>query len=218
MIDSVSIEKKKERVKSASQHSDKNQESSNVGQTEQPKLRKKKTPAQVARDSARRKASWKRMKLARQLRAKNFAAHYAKLQDTKKLASPQFSVASHLENSGACLDSTTVRTVARPKVTAVSQPVNSGTCLDTNSSVSATLLEFLDTIDGDNNDDDVSSVHVHSVCSYRKHPPKEEKDLICCSRCQIPRYCSIQCQEKDLVDFHRFACSVVVKQSDSVKA
>ena len=60
-------------VKSASQHTDKNQDSSNVGQAEQPKL-KKKTPAQVARDRARRKA-WKRSKIARQLRAKNFAAH-----------------------------------------------------------------------------------------------------------------------------------------------
>ena len=124
-------------VESASQHSDKKQDSSNVGQAEQPKLKKKKTPAQAARDSARSKAIWKRTKVARQLRAKNFAAHYAKLQDTKTLASPQFSVASHPEKSGACLDSTTVRTVARPKVTAVSQPVNSGTCLDTNSSVSA---------------------------------------------------------------------------------
>ena len=42
-------------------------------------------------------------------------------------------MASDPENSGACLDSTTVRTVARSKVTAVSQQ----TCLDTNSSVSA---------------------------------------------------------------------------------
>ena len=204
-------------VKSASQHSDKNQESSNVAQAEQPKLKKKKTPAQLARDSARRKAFWKRTKLARQLRAKNFAAHYAKLQDTKTLASPQFSMAGHPENSGACLDSTTVRTVARPKVTVVGQPVNSGTCLDTNSSVSATPLEFLDTIDSDDNDDDVSSVHVHSVCSTCKHPPKEGKNLMCCSHCQKTRYCSIQCQEKDWADIHRFACSVVGKQSDSVK-
>ena len=121
-------------VESASQHSDKNQDSSNVGQAEQPKLKEKKTPAQVALDSAKRKAIWKRTKVARKLRAKNFAAHYgAKLQDTKTLASPQFSVASDPENSGPCLDSTTVRTVARSKVTAVCQQ----TCLDTNSSVSA---------------------------------------------------------------------------------
>ena len=45
-------------IESASQHTDKNQDSSKVGQAEQPKL-KKKIPAQVARDSARRKAFWK---------------------------------------------------------------------------------------------------------------------------------------------------------------
>ena len=90
----------------------------------------------MARDSARHKAFWKRTKVAKQLRAKNFPAHYAKLQETKSLASPQFSVVSQPENSGACLDSTTIvsetKTVARPKVTAVSGPVNCGTCLDTN--------------------------------------------------------------------------------------
>ena len=121
-------------VESASQHSDKNQDSSNAGQAEQPKLKKKKTPAQVARDRARRKAFWKRTKDARQLRAKNFAAHYAKLQDTYTLASPQFSVASYPENSGVVWILQPLRTVARLKVTAVSQPA---TCLDTNSSVSA---------------------------------------------------------------------------------
>ena len=64
-------------VESTSQYSDKNQDSSNVGQAEQPKLKKTKTPAQVARDSARRKAFWKRTKVARKLRAENFAAYYA---------------------------------------------------------------------------------------------------------------------------------------------
>ena len=53
--------------KSASQHTDKNQDSSNVRQAEQPKL-KKKIQAQVARDRARRKSYWKRIKLTRQLR------------------------------------------------------------------------------------------------------------------------------------------------------
>ena len=95
----------------------------------------------MARDSARRKGFWKRTKVARQLRAKNFAAHYAKLQETKTLASPQLPVVSHPENSGACLDSTTIyseaKTVARPKVSVASHPVNSGICLDTTSSVSA---------------------------------------------------------------------------------
>ena len=96
----------------------------------------------MARDSARRKAFWKSTKVTRQLRAKNLAAHYAiKLQETKTLDSPQLSVVSHPENSGACFDSTTIvseaSTVARPKVSAVSYPVNSGTCLDTTTSVSA---------------------------------------------------------------------------------
>ena len=54
--------------KSSSQHTDKNQDSFNVGQAEQPNLKKKKTPAQVARDRDRRKSYWKRIKLARQLR------------------------------------------------------------------------------------------------------------------------------------------------------
>ena len=62
-------------IESASKHMDKNQDSSNVGQAEQPKLKKKKTPVQVARDSARRKAFWKRKKVSRKLRAENFAAY-----------------------------------------------------------------------------------------------------------------------------------------------
>ena len=76
----------------------------------------------------------------------------------------------------------------------------------------AILCEFLDTIDSD---DDVSSVY--SVCSNCKHPAKKGKDLKLCSRCHITRYCSVQCQRKDW-DFHRFACAVVAKKSDTVKA
>ena len=73
----------------------------------------------------------------------------------------------------------------------------------------AILRKFLDTvnIDSDDGDDDLSSVH--SVCS--------NCELKRCSRCHITRYCSIQCQRKDW-DFHRFACSVVAKRSDTVKA
>ena len=76
----------------------------------------------------------------------------------------------------------------------------------------AIFREFLDTIDSD---DDVSSVY--SVCSNCKHPAKKGEDLKRCSRCHIARYCSVQCQRKDL-DFHRFACAVVAKKSDTVKA
>ena len=79
----------------------------------------------------------------------------------------------------------------------------------------AILREFLDTIDSDDSDDDVSSVY--SVCSNCKHPAKKGEDLKRCSGCHITRYCSVQCQRKDW-DFHRFACVVVAKKSDTVKA
>ena len=79
----------------------------------------------------------------------------------------------------------------------------------------AILREFLDTIDSDDSDDDVSSVYI--VCSNCKHPAKKGEDLKRCSCCHITRYCSVQCQKKDW-DFHRFACAVVTKKSDTVKA
>ena len=83
----------------------------------------------------------------------------------------------------------------------------------------AILCEILDTIDSDDSDNDVavSSASVYSVCSNCKQPPKKGEDLKRCSRCQFTRYCSEQCQRKDW-DFHRFACSVVAKKSDIVKA
>ena len=172
-------------VESASQHSDKNQDSSNAGQAEQLKLKKKKTPAQVARDSARRKAFWKHTKVASQLRAKNFAAHCAKLQDTKKLASPQFSVNSYPENSGACLDPTTQRTVARPKVTAVSQPVNSGTCLYSNSSVSAVKQSSILLKNSKDSE-------VECACCSKKG---KQTELRRCTGCKTFSYCRRVCQK-----------------------
>ena len=45
-------------------------------------------------------------KVARKLGAENLAAHCARLQETKSLASAQVSVVSHSEKSGACLEST----------------------------------------------------------------------------------------------------------------
>ena len=83
----------------------------------------------------------------------------------------------------------------------------------------AILCEILDTIDSDDSDNDVvvSSASVYSVCSNCKQPPKKGEDLKRCSRCHFTRYCSEQCQRKDW-DFHRFACSVVAKKSDIVKA
>ena len=81
------------------------------------------------------------------------------------------------------------------------------------------LREFLDTFDSDDSDDDsdIDVSSVYSVCSNCKHPAKKGEDLKRCSRCHITRYCSVQCQKKDW-DFHRFACAVVAKKSDTVKA
>ena len=70
----------------SSQHTDKNlkkhQHSSDANIVQQPKLKKKKTPAQVVRDCARQKAYWKNVKVANKLRA----AHN-KLQETKTVPS-----------------------------------------------------------------------------------------------------------------------------------
>ena len=132
--------------KSAKQHSV--QDSSNV-KAEQPKL-KKKPPAVVARDRARRKEYWKRMKVPRQLRAENLALFY-KLQELQTVASPQIPVVRQPEKSG-CLERTSavpqsnklleLQTVASPQIPVVRQPEKSG-CLERTSAVpqSYKLLE-----------------------------------------------------------------------------
>ena len=85
----------------ASPHTDK-KDSSNVGPAPQNlKQKKKKSPAQVTRDRARRKDYWKRMKIARQLRAENLAGHN-RLQETEAVASPQSTVVSHPESYICC--------------------------------------------------------------------------------------------------------------------
>ena len=78
------------------------------------------------------------------------------------------------------------------------------------------LCEFLDTIESDN-DVVVSSASVYSVCSNCKHPAKEGEDIKRCSPRHITRYCREQSQKKDW-DFHLFACSIVAKKSDTLKA
>ena len=122
-------------IKPASQHTDKKlDDSSDVRLAEQPKLKKKKPPAQVAMDLTRRKAFWKRTKVAKKLSTENWAAHYARLQETKSVASPEVPVVSHPEKSGACLESThfvsETTKVASPQVSVDSHPVNSGACLE----------------------------------------------------------------------------------------
>ena len=59
----------------------------------------------MARDCARQRAYWKRVKFARQLKAENLAAYKAQLKEAMTVVSPQVSlhVVSHPENSG-CLD------------------------------------------------------------------------------------------------------------------
>ena len=112
--------------KSAKQHPV--QDSSNV-KAGQPK--KKKPPAVVARDRARRKEYWKRVKVSRQLRAENLALFY-KLQELQTVASPQIPVVRQPENSG-CLERTSQsyklqesQTVASPQIPVVRQPEKSG--------------------------------------------------------------------------------------------
>ena len=116
--------------KSAKQHSV--QESSNV-KAGQPKL-KKKPPAVVARDRARRKEYWKRMKVPRQLRAENLALFY-KLQELQTVASPQIPLVRQPEKSGSLERTSAVsqsyqlqdtETVASPQVHVVRQPEKSG--------------------------------------------------------------------------------------------
>ena len=78
-------------------HMDKKHQDYSYVRLAQPKP-KKKSPAQVAGDHARRKEFWKHMKLPRQFRAENLALHYL-LLETQTVASPQSSVVSQSENS-----------------------------------------------------------------------------------------------------------------------
>ena len=195
--------------KSASQHTDKNQDSSNVGQAEQPKLKKKKTPAQVARDRDRRKSFWKRIKLARQLRkaklrAENLAAYYAQLQETTTVASPQVYVDSHPDNSG-CVDTATVSephrhlTVERETVNInqVQPDLNELSAQKAESEQSSILdsdeLEFRQYFFNQSSDSesDVDSPNVCGNCM------KQGEEFPRCTGCKFVRYCSKKCQVTD---------------------
>ena len=99
-------------------------DSSNVRLAEQPKLKKKKPPAQVARDGSLRKAFWKRTKVARMLSADNWTAHYARLQETKSVAIPQVPVVSHPEKSGACFEPTFIDSEPKRHLTIEEGTVN----------------------------------------------------------------------------------------------
>ena len=139
-------ERKRRKSKSSTCASNKHmdrkiKDSSNV-KLGQPKL-KKKPPAQVTRDHARRKKYWKPIKVVRHLSPENLPEYYKRLE-TETVASPHIPVVSQPENSG-CLDRTSdvsqsyqlqeTETVASPQVPVVSQPEISG-CLDRTSAVS----------------------------------------------------------------------------------
>ena len=50
---------------------------------------KKKTPSCLDRNHRQPNVYWKRMKVARQLRAENLVAHYARLEETRMVANSQ---------------------------------------------------------------------------------------------------------------------------------
>ena len=128
------------------------QDSSNV-KAEQPKL-KKKPPAVVARDRARRKEYWKRMKVPRQLRAENRALFY-KLQELQTVASPQIPVVRQPEKSGSLERTSAVlqsnklqesQTVASPQIPVVRQPEKSGSLERTSAASQSYQLQDTETV------------------------------------------------------------------------
>ena len=210
--------------KSASQHTDKNQDSSNVGQAEQPKLKKKKTPAQVARDRDRRKSYWKRIKLARQLRkaklrAESLAAYYAQLQETRSVASPQVYVDRHPDNS-ECVDTSTVsephrhltveRETVNIHVNQVQPDLNELSAQEAESEQSSILdsdeLEFRQYFFNQSSESDsesvVDSLNVCGNCM------KQGEEFPRCTGCKFVRYCSKKCQVTDW-PFHKQLCQSI---------
>ena len=200
-------------IKPASQHTEKKLDVSfEVRLTEQPKLKKNKPPAQVARDRSRRKAFWKRTKFARKLSAENWAAHYAQLQETKSVASPR-SVVSLPEKSGACLESTNL--VGSPQVSVDSLPVNSGACLeptffDSEPKRHLTVEELqpdlnklcAEETESEQSDSDIDSPSACGNCL------KEGEQFPRCTGCKYVRYCSKNCQAEDWPS-HKQLCQAI---------
>ena len=204
------------------------QDSSNV-KAEQPKL-KKKPPAVVAMDRARRKEYWKRMKVPRQLRAENLALFY-KLQELQTVASPQIPVvrSSCLERTSAVPQSNKLQesqTVASPKIPVVRQPEKSGS-LERTSSVSQSSSHL--TIERE----PVVTAQVHSDLNKlsaeaaAEHSSSfsddcEVSDIVCahclkkgrqtelrrCTGCKSFSYCNKVCQISDWPS-HRQLCKSI---------
>ena len=183
--------------KSAKQHSV--QDFSNV-KAGQPKL-KKKPPAVVARDRARRKEYWKRMKVPRQLRAENLALFY-KMLELQTVASPQIPVVRQPEKSGSLERTSAVSqsyqlqdtgTVASPQVHVVRQPEKSGSLVRTSSvSQSFSHLTIERELSAEAADCEVSDI----VCA-RCLKKGRQTELRHCTGCKSFSYCNKVCQISD---------------------
>ena len=175
---------------------------------EQPKQKKKKNPVRLARDRARREAFWKDLKIARKLSAENTAAHYAQLQETRAVASPQASMDSHPENS-VCMERTPIVTEPQRHLTVEDQvqldlneltsDASSGSSFDSDDDVDACELNF----------------EMPDICASCNMGPLEVT-LKKCTRFKLSKYmyCSVHCQ-KDNWKEHKFACSIVAKPTDN---
>ena len=206
----------------ASHHTDKKRkDSSDVGLAQlKPK---KKSPAQVARDRARRKEFCRRMRIPRQLRAENLALHY-QLLEAQTEASPQSYVVSQSESeSSSCLDRTSddsksyqlqeTEKVASPQFSVVSQSENFA-CLDRTSDVSQSSRYltiktlFTAQVQSDLNKLSAEAVVEHSRISLDKCYDSEIVCTCClkkgsltalrrCTCCKSSSYCSKDCQRSD---------------------
>ena len=212
----------------ASQHTDKKREDSSDVQLAQPKP-KKKSPAQVARDRARRREFWKRMRIPRQLRAENLALHYRllaqkeascldrtsddsksyQLQETETVASPQFSVVSQSESENfACLDCTSDVSQCARYLTIEGDVVN-------------TL--FTAQVQSDFNKLSAEAAVEHSSISVDKYYDSEIVCTLClkkgsltalrrCTGCESSSYCSKDCQRSDWPS-HKQLCKSIQSQN-----
>ena len=177
----------------------------------------------MARDRKRRREYWRRLKVARQLRAKNLAAHYARLQETRTVASPQFPAVSHSENSKCRVDcnSPERRRIASLQSPVVRHPEESG-CLEHSPLVSEPhsrlaieeQQDLLNKLSVEEAEID-NSVISHSddsqlrKCLFSRIPETDiesqnsfsnclaEGDFQKCLACKFVRYCSMKCRAED---------------------
>ena len=231
--------KKKSSAQVASQHTDKKRKDSSNVRLAQPKP-KKKSPAQVARDCARRKEFWKRMQLPRELRAENLALHY-QLLEAQTVASPQSSEVSQPESeNSSCFDRTSdgskyyqlqeTEMVASPQFSVVSQSGSENSaCLDRTSDVSqsSTYLTierlvvntlFTAQVQSDLNKLSAEASVEHSKCDdleivcTRCLKKGSLTALCCCTSCKSSSYCSEDCQISDCPS-HKQLCKSIQSQN-----